>query len=63
MTPSIVSVFQATDPKTGVPLGIAEVAACGQVAVRAARNLFPQGTKLVLEGFEVDGIFKYLEIR
>lgn len=58
----IVSIFHVTEFRTGRFFEEA-IIGDGQVAIREVRKMYPRHTKIVLEGFEINGTFVPLYIK
>ena len=57
----VTSIFTVIDYKTGAEVQ-EEVTGAGEGAIRFLRRKFPRFTKYVLEGFNINGVFKPLSI-
>lgn len=57
----VTSIYTVIDYKTGAEVQ-EEVTGAGEGAIRYLRKKFPRFTKYVLEGFNIDGVFKPLGI-
>jgi hypothetical protein len=58
----ISSVFTVTDFKTGKSYS-EEIQGSGQEPIKFLRGKYPKFSKFVLEGFSIDGNFKYVDLR
>jgi hypothetical protein len=58
----ITSVFIVTEFKSGKQWR-EHIEGDGQFAMKEIRDLYPRHTKFVLEGFEIDGVFKPLILK
>ncbi len=58
----IVSIYTVTNYKTGKMEEVI-VEGAGQEPIKHLRGLYPKFSKFVLEGFEVDNNFKYVDLR
>lgn len=58
---NIVSVFDVVDFKTGATT-TQGVTGAGQESIKTLRKAFPRFTKFVLKGFQIDGVFKKLNL-